>query len=127
MEENKKTFQLEAQQKQTELYKRILSCFRYGRANAIHLHELERLSGLDSRSLRKIIELMRRNGECICSDETGYYRPETLSELEKYIKRVEATAKSLFYTLKTARAEFKKMGGVEYEQMSFDEIGQGGE
>lgn len=108
--------------RQTALYKSLLACFCYGKANAIHLHDLQRYSGLDSRRLRKIIELIRRDGVCVCSDEAGYYRPETAEELEKYIKRVEATAKSTFYTLKTAKAELAKMQNEEPKQLSISDI-----
>ena len=102
----------------TDLYKSVLSCFRYGRANAVHLKELERLNNLDSRTMRKIIELIRREGVCICSDNAGYYYPETAEEVARYIKRVEATAKSTFITLRTAKAELAKMNNSE--QISID-------
>lgn len=108
--------------RQTALYKSILACFSYGRANAIHLHDLQRYSELDSRRLRKIIELIRRDGVCICSDEAGYYRPENAAELEKYIKRVEATAKSTFYTLKTAKIELAKMKNEDITQLTISDI-----
>lgn len=112
---------------QTELYRDILACFKYGRANAVHLKELELLTGLNSRALRLIIERIRRDGNTICADENGYYLPETIAELEKYIHRAEAMAKSTFYTLRTARKELEKMRNAGYEQISIDEIGQGGE
>lgn len=110
----------EAKEQRSEMYRVVLSCFRYGRANAIHLHDLQRYSGLNNRALRKVIELIRRDGVCVCSDEAGYYLPETAVELEKYIRRVEKTAKSTFFTLKTAKAELKKMNNAQ--QLTVDEI-----
>lgn len=120
MEINKESLQKE-KDRQTAVYQSVLSCFKYGRANAIHMKDLQRYSGLDNRRLRKVIELIRRDGVCVCSDEAGYYLPETAAELEKYIKRVERTAKSTFFTLKTARTELAKMNNAE--QISVDEIG----
>ena len=108
--------------RQTALYKSVVACFRYGRANAVHMNDLQRYSGLDNRRLRKMIELIRRDGVCICADEAGYYRPETAEELEKYIKRVEATAKSTFYTLRTAKNELAKMRHEEPKQLTIDDI-----
>lgn len=123
MEKNTESLQKE-KDRQTAVYQSILSCFKYGRANAIHLHNLQRYSGLDNRRLRKIIELIRRDGVCVCSDEAGYYLPETAAELEKYIKRVERTAKSTFFTLETAKHELAKMDTVE--QMTIDEVENNG-
>ena len=108
--------------RQTALYKSLLACFRYGKANAVHLNDLKRYAELDGRRLRKMIELLRRDGICICSDEAGYYRPETAEELESYIKIVEATAKSTFYTLRTAKAELAKMQNQEPQQLTISEI-----
>ena len=112
----------EIKTRQTALYKSLLACFRYGRANAIHLNDLQRYSGLNSRALRKMIELIRRDGVCICSDETGYYRPENAEELEKYIKRVEATAKSTFYTLRTSKLELARMKNEDITQLTISDI-----
>lgn len=123
MEINKESLQKE-KDRQTAVYQSVLSCFKYGRANAIHMKDLQRYSGLDNRRLRKIIELIRRDGVCVCSDEAGYYLPETAAELEKYIKRVERTAKSTFFTLKTARTELAKMNNAK--QMSIEEINNNG-
>lgn len=103
----------EIKKHQTEMYYLVLSCFKYGRANAIHMKDLQRYSGLDNRRLRKVIEFIRRDGICVCSDDAGYYLPETAAELERYIRRVEATAKSTYFTLKTAKAELAKMNSAE--------------
>lgn len=122
MDDNKRLTKDEAAQHQTELYKTVLSCFRYGRANAVHMKDLERYSQLDNRRLRKIIELIRRDGVCVCADESGYYLPETAAELEKYITRVEATAKSTFFTLKTAKTELAKMQGETSKQLTISDV-----
>lgn len=101
---------------EVEIYKSLLACFRYGKANAIKSKDLERMNNINTRQLRKMVELIRRNGVCVCSDEAGYYRPENKTELERYIKRVEATAKSTFYTLRTAKSELQR-----FEEMAKQE------
>ena len=95
--------------KPTNTYSLVLSHFREGRENGIHLQELEKITGLDNRALRKVIEAIRRNGVCVCSDENGYYLPANVDELERYIKRVSKTARSTFFTLQTARNELEKI------------------
>ncbi len=75
----------------------------YGADRAIHLSELCTITGLNSRNVRKAIEKMRRAGVVIASGENGYFIPETATELERYIRRTEKTARSIFYTLKAAR------------------------
>lgn len=90
-------------------YSLVLSHFRKGRENGIHLQELEKITRLDNRTLRKVIEAIRRNGVCVCSDENGYYLPANADELERYIKRVNKTARSTFFTLQTARNELEKI------------------
>lgn len=51
----------------------LLSC---GRENAISCRELERLTGLDGRTVRLMIERERRKGAPILADNTtGYYLP----------------------------------------------------
>lgn len=113
MDEKEKLTKEEATLRDSELYKSVLACFKYGRANAIHSEDLQRFSGLDTRQLRRIVELIRRDGVCVCADNAGYYLPETAAELERYIRRVEATAKSTYFTLKTAKAELAKMNSAE--------------
>lgn len=95
--------------KPTNTYSLVFSHFRKGKGNGIHLQELEKITGLDNRALRKVIESIRRSGVCVCSDENGYYLPANVNELERYIKRVSKTARSTFFTLQTARNELEKM------------------
>lgn len=87
---------------------KVLCCFRYGRRNAIHMKDLAKYNSLSTRELRKVIELLRRKGVCIVSDEKGYYFPDNAEDLRKYIKKVEQTAMSTFYTLRTAKEELHK-------------------
>lgn len=93
----------------TDIYKKVLSCFGYGRRNAMHMRQLAKLNQLSERELRKVIEIIRRSGICVVSDNSGYYFPETREEIESYIKRMERMAKSTFYTIKAARNELERI------------------
>ena len=86
-----------------EPYCTILSTLKSGRKNAIKKRELVRITGLNERAFRRSIETLRRAGKCIISDAVGYYYPENKREIERYIRRVERTAKSHFYTLRAAK------------------------
>ena len=93
--------------------KYFLSCIHKGRRNAIKTKDLKRLSGMDERTIRRIIELLRRKGHVIVSDTNGYYFPETVGELESYVKKTDKQARSIFFTLQTARNELKRLKDEE--------------
>lgn len=45
-----------------------------GAANAVSLRELEKITGLDGRTIRRKIQTERQGGRCICCDnQSGYY------------------------------------------------------
>ena len=86
----------------------ILSLIGYGKENAVHLAEIISLTKTENRIVRREIELLRRSGYVIVSDPDGYYFPANAHELSRYIKRTEKTAKSIFYTLQSARKQYKQ-------------------
>lgn len=94
-----------------EPYCTVLSTLRTGKRNAVKKRELVRITGLDERVFRKAIETLRRAGVCIISDAAGYYYPENRREIECYIRRVERTAKSHFYTLRAAKNALNELEG----------------
>lgn len=87
-----------------EPYSNILALIPQGAANAKYSSEIAPVLGMGRRSLCKHIENIRRNGIVIIgSTGGGYYFPETIEELESYIRQEEQRAKSMLYTLRTAR------------------------
>lgn len=90
-------------------YSSILRHLQYGSKNAISAKLLCVKTGLTDRVLRKCIEEMRKNGVCILSDVFGYYLPSNEKELERYIKRTEKTARSYFYSLRSAKRALREM------------------
>lgn len=88
---------------------RITQALRTGENNAVSLAEMCRVSGLDNRSTRQTIENLRRSGMVIISSNKGYYLTETLEEVRHYINKESKHAKSIFYTIRSAKALEKQM------------------
>lgn len=69
---------------------RISDLLMHGSVNSLPLKELKRLTGLDGRIVRRMIQRERAAGACICVDnKTGYFLAD--SEAER-----EACARSMF-------------------------------
>lgn len=96
-----------------KLKEKILSALREGEENAINLCEMQRIAGLDNRSTRLVIENLRREGYVIISSNKGYYFPKTLDEISHYINKESKRARSIFYTIKSAKALEKQMLNAE--------------
>lgn len=74
----------------------LLSC---GRENAISCRELERLTGLDGRTVRLMIERERRKGVPILADNTtGYYLPATEHERAACVRSMRHRAAEIMRT-----------------------------
>ena len=74
----------------------LLSC---GQHNAIGLKTLMNLTGLDGRTVRKMIEFERRAGSPILSDNTnGYYLPETPEEKDRCVHSLRHRAMEIART-----------------------------
>ena len=58
-----------------------------GKENAMFSHELEGMFLIPGRDLRRIISLLRKEGEPICSDyHKGYYYAENQDEVNKTVR-----------------------------------------
>ena len=73
-----------------------------GRENAITRRDLERLTGLDGRSVRLLIERERRAGTPILADNaSGYYLPASDDERAECVRSLRHRAREI---MTTARA-----------------------
>lgn len=81
---------------------KILASLRIGEDNAVSLSEECRISGLDERSTRRLIEYMRQHGQVICSSPKGYFLPANKFELQRYVLCERSRANSILWTLKAA-------------------------
>ena len=81
-----------------------------GRENATPLRHLERLTALPGRDVRRRIELERRAGVPILSDnQKGYFLPDNPEEQSECVRSLRHRADEI---LKTAQA-IEKAGGQE--------------
>ena len=92
----------------TESMALILSALQTGESNAVNAKTLCRLCNIDDRTVRAIIEKLRRSGKVICSGNQGYYYPGTASELERYIRRMNSRIRSGRACIKPAEIMLEK-------------------
>ena len=69
-----------------------------GRENAITRRELERLTNLDGRSVRLLIERERREGVPILSGHNGYFLPGSEAEKAACVRSLRHRAGEIFAT-----------------------------
>ena len=82
---------------------KTLAVIGTGEENAVSLEQLINVTGLPNRDVRKLIESLRRSGHIIISSNAGYFYPETVEELMKYIRKERSRARSILRTLHSAR------------------------
>lgn len=77
----------------------ISDLLMHGSVNAVPLRELERLSGLDGRMIRRMIQVERKAGACICvNNHDGYYLAASEAERETYARSLFARAREVAAT-----------------------------
>ena len=87
---------------------KLLYSVPVGEDNAVTAAELCARFDMTERELRQAFEALRKSGEVICSCDHGFFKPETKTELEKYISRESKRARSVFFSLKSARKLLKE-------------------
>ena len=60
--------------------------------------DLSLVTGLDERTVRTHVEVLRREGNEICSNEHGYWIAKDEKDLNRFLAAYEAHAKSRLYT-----------------------------
>ena len=82
--------------------RKVADLLSHGRENAIPRRELERLTGLDGRTVRLMSERERREGSPILADNaTGYYLPATKYERAACVRSMRHRAGEI---MKSAQA-----------------------
>lgn len=84
-------------------YREIAAILRDGSENAIHSKSLAKILHVSERQLRQIMEVIRRHGIVVASDENGYYYPNTVPEIVAYLHKEEQRADSINISLNSAR------------------------
>ena len=96
----------------------ILEILNHGQENAITAAQLAEYFKTDIRSIQKAVSNERMNGAVIAGSGKGYFIPDTLEELERYIARAEKQARSCFVPLRSAKDQLRKMQSEKEGQLS---------
>lgn len=91
----------------------IIDLIPFGKENAIRRGTLVMLTGMNDRAVREAIAKARRDTPILnMQDGSGYYRPteDDVEELRHFVSQEERRAKSIFYALRSARNEVKRLG-----------------
>ena len=94
-----------------DIEKKLLSVIGHGEDNAITQREITKLTGIQPRDTRLILERLRKSGVVICSSDHGRFFPETIEELEHYLNRVQANVRNQCISIAPARRLLKEWGG----------------
>lgn len=94
-----------------------------GRENAILLNDLGRVTGLNTRTVKRLVQDLRDDGEVILSSAGGgYFYPTEdergLEEVTRYINMMEQQAKSRFVRTRSAMQWVKGYRQVRIEDGS---------
>lgn len=77
----------------------ISDLLMHGSVNAIPLRELQRLTGLDGRIIRRKIQQERKDGFCICvNNRDGYFLADSEAEREICARSMFARAREVAQT-----------------------------
>lgn len=101
------------QTRQQEISEKIMHLLPCGKENAVSMWELSLVLNMSERQTRKAVFDARQSGAIICGDNSGYYRPETRSELQRYYFRARKRAKSCFSSLQAAKRALEDLDGQE--------------
>lgn len=88
----------------------LLDAIPVGRQNARTKRELAAAMGMSTRAVEAEIEALRKDGKApICSDsQVGYWRPQTVDELEQNVDRRRARAINQLTTCRGERRLIRK-------------------
>lgn len=86
----------------------IASLLGRGSGAALSRQELEKLTGMDGRTVRRLIETERRSGTAILSDNhSGYFLPEDERETAAFVRSMRARAAEIWRTAAAVEAAGK--------------------
>jgi len=68
--------------------KQILSYLKKNRPQKFYSFELEESFGISGGAIRNAVNTLRKNGEPICSDRTGYWYSESPKEIKSTIENL---------------------------------------
>ena len=94
-----------------KIHTEIFDLLGTGEQNAIHQKDLVKRTGVSARDITLSIEELRRSGKVILSSCNGYFKPETMAEVNAHINRERSRANNILKTLETVE-EYKRRNEV---------------
>lgn len=92
----------------------ISDLLREGAENGVTLAELVRLTGEDERSIRRRIQMERKAGRLILSDnQSGYFLPASEHEVRRFIRSMSSRAREITTVACVAEDVLARMTGQE--------------
>lgn len=93
---------------------RISDLLQRGSANGLTLSDLERLTGLEGREIRRRINRERRDVTLIMADNIhGYFLPESGDDVRRFIRSMSSRAKEIVAVCRAAEDALIKSEGQE--------------
>ena len=98
----------------------------FGKKNTVKRTKLSELTGLSDRSVRHLIEKLRRKTKdyviVSTSSEPGYYKTDNPEEIREYMREQASRAKTIFYNLRNAHRILKGYDANAGFELDFNNI-----
>lgn len=92
----------------------ISGLLEVGAEHGVKLHDLARLTGLDEREVRRMIQTERKAGKLILSDcKNGYFLPATEHEARRFIRSMGQRAAEIACIARTAENALASAAGQD--------------
>lgn len=92
----------------------VVDYLGHGRSSAVSLRRLVSMTGMGSRSVRKEIELARRSGTPVLSDNlNGYWLAASEDEARQFVKSMRGRAREILVTAAAVEAAYAEALGQE--------------
>lgn len=95
---------------------RVLNCLHTGKENAVSRYEIEKITGIDERTVREIIKrIVTEDGIPILSSSSakGYWISEDLEEMRAYVRESDSREATLRRNVDPIRKIITRKSGKE--------------
>ena len=102
------------------MIKKISDLLGTGESQAIHVSELAKMIDADSRSVRRLVAELRRDGTPILSNVHGYFMPADSEELKKFVAAMRRRSRSALDAISFARQKKSRDWSIPGQISLFD-------
>ena len=82
-----------------QVQEELLKVIPKGKENALHLFDLQRLTGMGAREVKNNIHVMRENGMPILSSSVGYWQAGSEADRQEFIDMMKSQALSRLHII----------------------------